>query len=178
MPINVVVTSLRTKWRFTDFWPQVEAEIKKTLENQAKPEIKGMLNAVVADWKNKPEFNAVLTRPGGNFGMGFYATGPSRMIWKYVNEGTKGPYPIPKNPKPIGDPLKFRMGYAPRTSPGGRFGGPGKASGPWRSARQVEHPGIKARDFTGTIQGKYRTTYLRHIKRAMDRATKRIIRKA
>jgi len=176
MPINVVVTSLRTKWRFTDFWPQVEAEIKKTLENQAKPEIKGMLNAVVADWKNKPEFNAVLTRPGGNFGMGFYATGPSRMIWQYVNEGTR-PHKI--KPKSAGGLLgPFRLGYAPKTGTGGRFGGPGKASGGWMAAKEVDHPGNAPRNFTGTIQEKYRTTYSRHIKRAMDRATKRIIRKA
>ncbi|GAF93888.1 unnamed protein product, partial [marine sediment metagenome] len=36
----------------------------------------------------------------------------------------------------------------------------------------------KPRDFTGVIHEKYSPTYHKHIKRAMDRATKRIIRRA
>ena len=177
MPINVLVRPLRTKWRFTDFWPEVEKEILHQLVNRVRPEVKGQLDAVVANWKNKPEFRVVFTRTRDDIGMGFYATGPSRMIWQYVNEGTR-PHKIPKSPKPIGDPLKFRLGYVPRTGTGGRFGGPGRATGGWRSAHQVDHPGTEARNFTGVIQEKYRTTYSRHIKRAMDRATKRIIRRA
>lgn len=68
----------------------------------------------------------------------------------YVNDGTEGPYPIPKQPRPIGQPLHFLTDYAPRTTPGAPFsGGPGQSMGPWRSAHQVMHPGIEARNFTG-----------------------------
>ena len=177
MPIEVLVTSLRTKWRFTDFWPEIEREIEKTLKGPVKTETTGMLGAVVADWKNTQQWRSQYSKIANGVELATYAAGPNRSIWQYVNEGTR-PHKIPKSPRPAGDPLKFRIGYAPKTGTGGRFGGPGKATGGWRSARQVDHPGNAPRNFTGTIHEKYRTTYSRHIKRAVDRATKRVIRKA
>lgn len=175
--MQVAVRSLRTKWRFTDFWPEIEKELKATLDGPVKTETTGMLNAIVSEWNHKPDWTSESEVISDGLQLATYAGGKDGQIWQYVNEGTKGPYPIPKSIMP-GTILTFQTGYQPRTKPGGVFGGPGKATGPWRRAKQVQHPGIKARDFTGEIQTRYRTTFAKHMKRAMDRATKRIIRRA
>ena len=77
-------------------------------------------------------------------------------IYNYVDNGTKGPYPIPKVGNTSAKTLYFQWGgpgsYKAKTSPrtlGSTGGGP---SGPMVSFKRVMHPGIKhPRKFTETI---------------------------
>ena len=73
-----------------------------------------------------------------------YYTSSTPFLW--VNDGTKR-HPITAVGAPL---LVYRKGYVARTTPGAMFsGGPGKAFGPIRSAKQVMHPGNKPRNFDG-----------------------------
>lgn len=79
----------------------------------------------------------------------------------YVNEGTEGPYPIPKaGPKP-GGLGPFQIGYVPRTTPGSLRSGSSRRFGPWVRPKRVMHPGIEARDFTGIAMKQVEEKFLK-----------------
>lgn len=89
-------------------------------------------------------------------------------LWKALDRtGTRGPYPIPKNPQP-GKRLAFRTNYQPHTRPIGRSGGPGVATGPLVRPIQVQHPGIKPRHFSRVINKRLR----RQFEQAIDRGVR------
>jgi len=127
-----------------------------TLDKLAKEVIKPKFEDVVSDWKTEVTFRLhkklgyrelrVEVKPHKN-----------KAIFGYVDQGTKGPYDIkPKRQgrkkskqKPY---LAFRLGYSPRTAPIAKAHvGSGKASGEFRLAEKVVHPGIKARKFSKSI---------------------------
>lgn len=92
-------------------------------------------------------------------------------IYRYVDEGTKGPYKIPKFVTP-GKRLAFRTGkYGAKTSPGVISSSAGsQPSGPWTRPQQVTHPGIKAREFDKTIQAYMEPRFRRRMETAMKKA--------
>ena len=155
----------------------VPGEIRRELEEQGDA-IKAELEDVVSDWspKNRPQFTRKVTVSPIRIVLevrpleGRQAT----TIFGYVDQGTKGPYKIPKVPKtPDSKPplLVFRTGYQPLTQPIAKAHvGTGQASGPWRRARQVTHPGIKGRHFSRTIQRREYLVFRKRIKRAITRA--------
>lgn len=123
-----------------------------TLENAAL-DIESNLRDVVHSWKNKPEFGdtteifvkriEVTVKPKGNK--------KAIRIFSYVDKGTKGPYLIPKFPRP-GVMLHFQPGYSAMTQPVARYNvGSGRSFGGWVSKKQVVHPGIKGREFIKTF---------------------------
>ncbi len=94
-------------------------------------------------------------------------------LWKALDKtGTRGPYPIPKNPQP-GKRLAFRTNYQPHTRPIGRSGGPGRATGPLVRPIQVMHPGIKPRHFSQVINKRLRKQFERAIDRGVRIGAKR-----
>lgn len=120
--------------------------IRKEAQKQGK-ELLAMFQDIVSDWKHKPNFRLQVRIMPSRITLTVYATGQYKDIWKYVDEGTS-PYIIrPKR----GKVLRFRTGYIPRTTPIAEYGGAGRYTGGWMSAKQVRHPGIKARKFTVTI---------------------------
>lgn len=68
----------------------------------------------------------------------------------YVDQGTAGPYLIPKVPKKKGS-LAFQRGFIPKTRPGRLVAGVGAKFGPMTFSKQVTHPGIKARNIAGNV---------------------------
>ena len=135
-----------------NYKPIIQHACIDTLTNAAT-DIESNLRDVVRNWKNKPDFKDDLTvtrkrvevvvKPGGNR--------RAVRIFKYVDQGTKGPYLIPKFPRP-GRLLKFQPGYSAFTQPVARYNvGSGRSFGSWVSKKQVVHPGIKKRDFIKTF---------------------------
>jgi hypothetical protein len=128
-------------------------------------------------WKHKPDFrhgHTLSTTRGTAY------TYTHDEIYSYVNDGTggkgRGPtYPIPKVPKRKGA-LRFKWGgkgsYRAKTAPG-RFGSrPGGPSGPWVAFKQIQHPGIKPREFDKIIAKRWKTLLPRAMRSALSRAAK------
>lgn len=91
------------------------------------------------DWSESPHSYEVIIRP----------TGENKKIFGYVDQGTKPHLIQPLNP--VGK-LKFRTGYSPRTAYRGQTNvGTGQAYGGWVNKTVVNHPGSKAREFSGQI---------------------------
>ncbi len=148
-------------------------EVEQTIDKKTKPDLIQAHKRVVSNWTGKPEFKARKFVNKDGIKINVFPAGEYKMRWIWVSRGTKGGYKIPKTPKPKGDPLRFKTGYKPRTVPVGKFGGPGVYTGPWASALQVTHPGIKAREFEKTIAADYKKTFARDMNNAMKRGIRR-----
>lgn len=127
------------------------------------------LQVVVRDWTIDVTFAVDQTASRKVIVATIEVRGNDKKIWGYVDQGTgaaaggtayvirpKGPYP-----------LRFRGGYQPRTTPVGKFGGPGRAVGPWVSTYQVTHPGIEPRQFTESAVAAIVGTYKQKLTAAL-----------
>ena len=126
----------------------VKAAIDGSLEFGAQIVKKDMEDAT-ATWRadTKPNWTKDGPRSEGADRVLEYWTSDTPFV--YVNEGTKGPYLIPKTPKPPGQGLgPFQPDFIPKTQPRTLASGPGGSFGPFVFPKQVTHPGIKPREFT------------------------------
>ena len=127
---------------------------------------------VVQSWKIDVGFKTQAVVIPNLIEVSILATGQDAAIYFYIDRGTGtyGPKGQPYVILPKGDyPLRFQTGYAPRTSPIGKFGGPGQAFGPWVSKHSVIHPGIKAREFSKSTAQNIRRIYINNLKDAIKR---------
>jgi hypothetical protein len=131
-------------------------EVRLKILNELRKEgrlIKREFEKTTATWKGaKPTFEIaigltgqdaiVLVGPGGN------QEGAQKWVW--LNDGTKKDYPIVAKNAPN---LVFRdgRGFKAKTKVKTFSSKPGANTGAWISKKQVTHPGIEARDWTGEI---------------------------
>jgi len=106
------------------------------------------MDEVTATWgeNEKPAWEAIGPRTLKDGRAIDYKTSDTPFLW--VNDGTKGPYPIPKSgphPKGLGP---FQVEYIPKTQPKTLQSGPGGRFGTFISPKRVMHPGIEGREFT------------------------------
>lgn len=133
-----------------------------------------------SDWDRKPRFKKELVVSPVLISASIIPTGRNATIYGYVDQGTNGPYPIPKFPRVdpnTGKPklLKFRTGYSARTAAVAKsHQGSGRADGPWVSIAQVTHPGIEAREFLRTFEEELRPSLNRRIDNAIRAGLRRI----
>lgn len=143
--------------------------------------IKKDFEATTKTWADKPEFKVevnvgraaggyVATKAGTPAGAEISVTTDDE-IYGYVDEGTK-PHVI--RPRRRGGLLAFKTGgYRAKTRPqviGSTAGRPGKNQ---VFAKEVHHPGTKARKFTQVIHKKWQATFRKEMDAAIKRAAKR-----
>lgn len=109
--------------------------------------VKADIKLATGTWEHEVKWEEKLGTQKGNREWSYTTTDE---IYKYVDDGTKGPYPIPKVPKTDGF-LKFQEGFVPKTAPGRLVAGPGASFGKFVYAKQVMHPGIAARNMTKQV---------------------------
>lgn len=157
---------------------RTDARIQQALRQvmiDTADEMKDSVQRMVGDWSHKPRFRKTSTFTPAYISIIVEPTGDNAQIFSYVDQGTEGPYPIPKFPRinpQTGKPmlLKFRTGYSARTAPVARFRiGSGRASGPWVAPAQVHHPGIEARLFLETLSDELKPTLDRRVENAIRR---------
>lgn len=165
MPSRVVKSNLRKKLLQTD--KDLRKELGKAAQEAGKI-LKRDHEKVVSQWNHKPKFGYVYRVSEIEISANVYAYGANAKIFFWVNDGTKPHVIRPKRSKY----LKFRTNYKPRTARGG-FGGPGRAEGGWVNAKQVNHPGIQARDFTKMIVSRARPRFNRLTESAFRKAIRR-----
>jgi hypothetical protein len=107
----------------------------------------------VATWKGaKPTFKILISLKGGEAVILVGAAGnpEGAQKWQWLNDGTKKNYPIVAKNVPA---LIFRdgRGFRAKTKVKMFSSGPGANTGSWVRKKQVTHPGIKARNWTGEI---------------------------
>jgi hypothetical protein len=99
-------------------------------------------------WTHKP--NVTVSRTGGGVGRAATTTLGIKVdsdTYQFVDKGTKGPYPIPKTIS-AGVTLAFNSRFKAKSRPNSLRAYRGMSAGPVWFAKQVQHPGIKARNFS------------------------------
>jgi hypothetical protein len=114
----------------------------------------------VSTWKKKPKFEIKVTQTKQFFSV---VTGTDDEIYGYVDKGTRPHFIRPK--KKFGR-LFFRKGFQAKTFPGVIASGSGGSFGKMVVAREVRHPGIKARKFTPTIMRQTKGRFLKLMNQA------------
>lgn len=162
---------------------EVGKEIGRTFKARIGPDIRRLLNRIVSRWKNRPSFEIKFIRTKAAYGVWVRAKGKNAKIWNWVNRGTglygprKRKYKIKPKKRATGrrkrTTLAFQTGYKPKTSPGGHYKGPGKATGPWVFPGEVMHPGIKPRKLEQHVARWYRKRFRRHMENAIRRGLRR-----
>lgn len=109
--------------------------------------VKRDLEKTVQTWNKKPEFVTESKYQGGSRIITAYT---DNQVYNWLDQGTKPHIIRPKRARM----LAFQSGYTAKTSaaPGAFIAKSGGPSGAWRYAKQVNHPGTKARKFYQKIQ--------------------------
>lgn len=124
--------------------------LRMWLKGKAKRTMQNAMKETVDGWKEKPDFPGDYSEPyDKSLEMHVYAKGKGVTNWQRVSGGT-GPRMIVSK-KGL---MKFQPGYDPKTTPAGRYGGPGSRSGPWRQARAVGPHRIEPREFSKHVKEK------------------------
>ena len=158
---------------------QVQNEIRKDLDKEGMAFQKS-LERVVSDWSSetKPKFQVKTVVTAQRIGLNLTVKEANRKkpIWKWVDQTGTKKHKIPKRPKRGRSRLRFRTGYQSRTGARpARFGGPGRATGPVRYARQVTHPGFPPRRFTETILKDLRPRFNKAVRNGGRRGMRRAL---
>lgn len=129
---------------------KVKKDLKNYLTKDAGPMLRRDMEATVSGWKHKPTMVMEYSEPwGAHMQIRIYPKGSGTLNWNRISEGT-GPRAIYAKP---GSMMVFPESYMPKTTPDGRYGGPGRKYGPIRKAKRVWHS-IEPRKFTTIIKAK------------------------
>lgn len=151
-----------------------DTEFKEALKEELDPIAKKMVTKfrrAVSNWTAKPIFSYRITIKKKSIRLTVFPKGTARQQFLWVDRGTK-PYTIyPKN----GGFLRFQPGYNAKTQPIARYGvGDGSRFGGWVAAKQVNHPGIRARKFGE----KFSQDILPDLREAKENAFRRATRRS
>ena len=124
---------------------------------------------IVADWKSDVRFRAAKFIRPGRIWVTVFPVGKDRLIWFYVDQGTK-PHSITVKSSPF---LIFKAGeYIPKTKakPARTVSGGGRVKdGHIVKVKKVKHPGSEARNFTATIAEDIEPSFKREVENAFRR---------
>jgi hypothetical protein len=154
---------------------QLDLEIRRSLFRSCigtASIFKRTQDTVIQNWSIDIGFELKPTVVPNSIEIFMHVTGKDAAIWTYIDEGTGifGPKRQKYVIAPRGDyPLRFQTGYAPRTNPIGKFGGPGKKFGNWVSVPYVIHPGITPRLFTVSTSRALKPVFLRSLINGINR---------
>lgn len=166
-------------WRIKPIVPKKYnvAGVRKELIDVMRVEssiVQSMYLKTIRTWRNKPKFKKKVRRLGDGYIMevSYDTDTKAGQIYEWTDLGTRAHFIRPRRAKL----LRFRVGGKAKTRPrkiASYKGSPGKY---WRAAKQVRHPGTKARLFTATIYERRKPKLDREFEKAMKRAIKNVER--
>lgn len=122
----------------------------KAMENALRGKVAKMIRKemlkTVRGWEHSPEFRSQVSG-SRNVVLTVYPAGQYGKRWSWIDQGTKSRTIVPKRKRN----LAFQPDYSPKTTPGGRRGGPGAYSGDYVRTRKVSRHSIAARGFREKI---------------------------
>lgn len=157
---GIKLTPIRPKV-FPGLASKVEAAIKAQSQRSGG-ELLADLQRTASTWEHQPKF--VLRISSREI-----EARTDDKVWNMLDRGTKRHVIRPKRP---GGMLRFQGGYAAKTRPGSIISGNGGASGPVVWAKEVQHPGTKARGFSRRLQAKWKEKYPRDMQKAINEAVR------
>ena len=150
--------------------PEIKAALGVTLDTVVKRRFLIRFRRVVGNWNHKPVFQARKFITTDYLKVNVFPTGPNAQIYKWVTDGTRAHIIRARN-APM---LAFQLGYKPKTRPVGQYGGMGVATGSKVFAKEVRHPGTKAREFERAIKEDEKDWVNRTLENAWRRAIRSV----
>jgi len=138
-----------------------KTRLRKTLRAEGKID-KRMLQKTTATWKGtKPRFKVIEKVTPRELSVEVVPSGAGAKKWWWLQDGTRAHI---IRPKKRGGRLFFRTGFKPKTKIGKLKSGRGARGKNWASAKQVRHPGTKARLWRFTVRRKRERPLLRKLR--------------
>ncbi len=180
-----LIRSPTRKLALTELKDAVQREVRQAMNDKIKPALVKSHEKIVEDWKTQIGFAAKVVIRGNSIAVYIYPTGPNKMIWVYVDQGTR-PHTITARRAPrlafhmtsdeSGNPI--RGGYEPKTlaRPARTVSGGGYVRPPTVLVRpySVQHPGSEGRGFTRQIAREIEPFFHREIDNAFRRIARRM----
>lgn len=126
---------------------------------KAAGELLADFEKTVSTWDEKPRFRVRVGRDA----VSVYT---DNAIWRFVDQGTR-PHTIRPRRASV---LAFPGGYAAKTRVGSIIARAGGPSGDTRFAREVQHPGTKARGFSRRLRAKWKDKWPAMVQQAIREA--------
>lgn len=148
MALKVKFDSILPKKQLGDRFQQVQDELKTYLRTVGAATLIKELNKTTDGWSTKPVFVPKVTTPYNSYiRLSVEPTGKGKSNWIRLNYGT-GPRTITSG-KGL---MHFQVGYKPKTTARGQWGGPGSRHGRmvW-NRRQVHGHRIEPRNFVDHV---------------------------
>jgi hypothetical protein len=166
------IRSGKRKALITDLDNIAKKAINEALDKDVKPALIKSHNLVVANWKHKPKFQTRKDIRPNKITMSVFPVGDNAEIYTFVDQGTR-PHVIKAKNAPR---LVFQTGYKPKTlaRPARTVSGGGVATGPTVFAKQVQHPGSEAREFSETIAEDIKPDFKRTIENTFKQVSKQL----
>jgi hypothetical protein len=146
---------------------KMNKKLERYLTRNIGPKLIKDMEKTTKNWRRAPSFAQVFSTPFGNMQLIVKPVGRYTLKWKRISEGT-GPRII--NAKP-GKMMVFRNKYSPKTTPAGRYGGPGRKFGPIVHRQSVYHS-IEPRKFSKLIVERRENQILIDVNKVVERAAK------
>lgn len=143
----------------------------KTAAAQMENKILADFEKTTATWEHDVKFKASVAAGAAAGGIGVEVATKDK-VYGYVDEGTKPHIIRPKKRNKRGL-LSFQTGGHAKTRPKVIGSTAGRKGNKQVFAKEVHHPGTKARQFTKTISKKWQPEFRRQMDAAMRRAAKR-----
>jgi len=166
---TVAYRAVRSRRKFVKA-PEIKVALGVTLDDVIKKRLLKRFQVVVGNWEHKPRFQARKFITTDYLKVNVFPTGPNAQIYKWVTDGTRA-HTIRARNAPM---LAFQLGYKPKTKPVGQYGGMGVATGAKVFAKEVHHPGTKAREFEKAIKEDEKEWVSRTLKNAWRRAIRSV----
>lgn len=164
--VSITVSVVLPKTKFaTKKWLD---EIARTQRQTSVPRLKKLFQKTVFGWSNKPSFGWVQRRSADEMSITMYPSGQYADIWTLVNLGSPAHTIMPRKR----GFLRFRPGYRSATTPGTLQSRRAYRSGAFIGARQVNHPGFEARDFTKLIAEEFRDPYMGDMQDSLNKVAR------
>lgn len=144
------------------------SELEAMMKDVIQPALIQAHERVVQDWETDVAFTGTIVSESDRIVLTVGPTGDGADIYKFVDQGTR-PHTITPKSAPR---LAFQAGtYIPKTKPIGQIvsGGGQVQGGELVFAKQVNHPGTKARQFSETIAEDIGTDFQREAENAFQR---------
>lgn len=136
-------------------------DIRKTLREEGKID-KRMLQETTATWRgSKPRFKVIEKVSPQELSVTVVPSGAGAQKWNWLEEGTRAHIIRPRNRS---GRLYFRTGFKPKTKVGKLKSGRGRSGKTLAVAKQVRHPGTKARLWRQVVWRKRNRPLLRKLR--------------
>ena len=133
---------------------------------------KKLLRQTTENWQGeKPQFKEKISLAGGDTTLLVYPDGSEKAVnkWNWLNEGTKPHVIVPKRAKM----LRFQSGYTAGSTPNSLRTRRSRSFGETVYAKRVNHPGIKARNWTILVLKERYVPYRTSMNEALEKGLKK-----